>query len=330
VNIGVYLPTFSEETVSKRDGSVAANAKRAEALGFASLWTIDHLLPTSEVHATSWYDPLISLAHAGAVTTTIELGTGTLVAGMRNPITLAKQLSSLAALAGPRVTLGASSGWYAGEYEVLGYDMRERRRRTDECLEAVRRLLSDELVSSDGDYWRFQDVALVPRPAWHLPILVGGGSRLPAAGAGVDVPVMARSVLDRIVSFDGWLAPCAGTEAVTLHDLEVVQAAVRDRPQGADGFRYVHVQWTYIVDTDDREKALAIQLERFKPIAGAGRSNAHLEECYLLGSTGDIRNRISRIAQAGFDDLAISLAVNDPEQLERLAALTLSSHAPTA
>jgi len=320
MRVGIYLPTFAAPTVGAADRSVAANARRAESLGFASLWTIDHVLPVEKVHASSWYDPLSALIHAAAATTHIELGTATLVAGFRHPFALAKQLASLAAMAGPRITLGVSSGWYEHEYKLFGYEMKERRGRTDECLHALRQLLSEPKVSFEGRYWSFSEVTLVPRPEWHVPFLVGGGSRLPEAGADYDLPVMAESVLDRIARHDGWLAPCSGDEGLTLRDMEAVRAAVRLRREGGEaGFRYVQVQWTYVVDTDDREKALRVQLEHFRGVAGEGRTSAHLASCYLLGSIDEIRARIARIRAAGFHDIAISPAVNEPEQLELIA-----------
>lgn len=331
MNVGVYLPTFASQTVHGADRSVIESARRAEELGFSSLWTIDHVLPTEKVHASSWYEPLSALAHAAAVTERIELGTATLVAGLRHPVALAKQLATVATLAGPRVTLGASSGWFEGEYGVFGFDMKERRRRTDECLEAMRGLFSQERTSFEGKYWRFSDVALVPRPDWHMPFLIGGGSRLPDAGADYDLPTMAETVLRRIVRHDGWLAPCSGDDDLTRRDLETVRAAVRARPQGGRGFRYVQVQWTYVVDTDDREKALSLQLPRFDGVAGKGRSAEHLASCYLLGSFDEIQARIRRVRDLGFHDIAISPAVNEPQQLELIAAVSLeAARAPTS
>jgi alkanesulfonate monooxygenase SsuD/methylene tetrahydromethanopterin reductase-like flavin-dependent oxidoreductase (luciferase family) len=327
VRIGLWLPTFATGPVEGADRTVAEGARRAEELGFDSIWTIDHLLPTVGVHATSWYDPLIALAHAAATTERVELGTASLVAGIRHPIALAKQLASLAALAGPRVALGAGSGWYPPEYEALGYRIQERRGRTDECLQAIRGLLDNSSSAFEGRFWSFEETALVPRPTWHLPILVAGGSRLPEAGSDHDRPTMARSVLERIVAHDGWLAPCAGSEELTLRDLETVRTAVeRDRVTDSE-FRYAHVQWTYVIDTDDRERALAEQLGPFRELSGPERSPDQLAECYLMGSIADIRARIERMRAAGFDELIIGPANADPEQLELIAEVALQREA---
>jgi alkanesulfonate monooxygenase SsuD/methylene tetrahydromethanopterin reductase-like flavin-dependent oxidoreductase (luciferase family) len=323
MKIGLWLPTFARAGLPVADRSPIAAASRAEELGFDSLWTLDHLLPAERVHAASWYDPLVALAAAAAATESIELGTASLVVGFRHPFALAKQLASIAALAGPRVALGASSGWYADEYTLFGYEMRERGRRTDECLRAVRRLLDEPVVTFEGRYWSFAAASLVPRPSWHLPILVGGGSRLPEAGSEYDVPVMAEPVLARIVAHDGWLAPCAGTQSLTLADLATVRAAAV--AAGKRDFRYLHVQWIHVVDTADREEALAAQLPALRRIMGRDRSDEHLAECYLTGSRDDISARIGRLRDAGFDELVLGPVSADPAQLELIADVARSA-----
>jgi alkanesulfonate monooxygenase SsuD/methylene tetrahydromethanopterin reductase-like flavin-dependent oxidoreductase (luciferase family) len=323
MRIGLWLPTFAQPVVRVADNAPAAAAARAEALGFDSLWTLDHLLPATRVHATSWYDPLVSLAVAATATETIELGTASLVVGFRHPFTIAKQLATIAALAGPRVALGASSGWFEEEYRIFGFDMRERGRRTDECLRALRRLLDEPTTTFTGKYWQFEDVSLVPLPGWHVPILVGGGSRLPEAGSEHDRPFIAQSVLARIVEHDGWLAPCSGSERLTLADLSTVRGAVKSAAKTE--FRCLHVQWVHVVETDDREEALAVQLPALRQIMGAERSDQHLTECYLTGSIEEITSRIARLREAGFDDLILGPVSTDPDQLELLADLALQS-----
>ena len=264
MRVGLWLPTFAADTVTAADTGVVELARLAERCGLDGLWVIDHMLPTTrEVHSGSWYDPIVSLTAAAAVTESLELGTASLVAGPRHPVALAKQVASLAALAGPRVTIGVSSGWAPEEYECFGYRLTERGERTDEVAAVLRLLLETAPVDSPGPRYPFQAVRLVPRPRWRIPILIGGGSRTPESGSAADRPHMAASVLERIKRFDGWLAPCAGDESMTLADLALVNEAVGDRP-----FRRVHVQWTHIVDTDDTDRALAEQVPAFGRVMG--------------------------------------------------------------
>ena len=109
-------------------------ARRLEQAGFASLWVSDHVvMPTTVVSRypysgdgamtwvtdDPWYDALIVLAQAAAVTESVELGTAVLVLPQRNPVLLAKQVASLDRLAGGRVVLGVGAGWLAEEFDAL-------------------------------------------------------------------------------------------------------------------------------------------------------------------------------------------------------------------
>ena len=316
MRVGLWLPTFAPGTVVGADTKVVELARLAERCGLDGLWVIDHMLPTTgEVHSGSWYDPIVSLAAAAAVTERVELGTASLVAGPRHPVALAKQVASLAALAGPRVTMGVSSGWAPEEYECFGYRLAERGVRTDEVAAVLRQLLETAPVDSPGPRYPFENVRLVPRPRWRIPILVGGGSRVPESGSVADRAYLATSVLERIKRFDGWLAPCAGDEAMTLADLALVNEAVGNRE-----FRRVHVQWTHIVDTDDTDRALAEQIPAFGRVMG-DRSVENLRASYLTGSLADITDRVARIAAAGFDDIIIGPVESTAAQVELISEL---------
>jgi alkanesulfonate monooxygenase SsuD/methylene tetrahydromethanopterin reductase-like flavin-dependent oxidoreductase (luciferase family) len=285
-------------------------------------------LPGAHIHATSWHEPLITLAAAAGCTERIRLGTAVLVAGIRHPIWLAKQFASLANLTGPRVALGAASGWYSREYEVFGYSIKERRGRTDECLVAFRKLMTEDEVSFDGRYWSFKGVSVSPRPGWKVPIYIGGGTRLPEAGSEFDVSYMAESVLQRIATWDGWIAPCAGDEHSTYRDLESVNR-MRARQGPSTNFKAVHVQWTHIVDSHDRDIALSEQIPAFRATLGENHSVEHLRSTYLVGSLEDIRERLTRLQRAGFHEVVLGPVKRSRGQIELIAELASSIGAAT-
>src|SRR5437588_11109891 len=122
---------------------------RMEELGFDSIWVWDHILlgvdPPFPV-----IDSLTLLSAVAARTTRIELGTGVLVLPLRNPVVLAKELSSLDLTAGGRLLLGMASGWYKREFDAVGVPFNERGRIMDRNLEILRRLWTEEQV--DGEY----------------------------------------------------------------------------------------------------------------------------------------------------------------------------------
>jgi hypothetical protein len=125
-------------------------------------------------------------------------------------------------------------------------------------------------------------------------------------------------MLNRILEHDGWLAPCAGAHQLTLSDLDIVRSAVQEARIDAP-LHYVHVQWTHVIDTDDREKALAGQLGPFGAVADKSRATDDLASAYVMGSVQDIRDRVESIAAAGFDALIIGPVVADPAQFELIA-----------
>ena len=140
-------------------------AQAAEAAGFESIWTVDHVvvpagyrskypydpsgrLPSGE--GTVFPDPLIWLAYVAARTSTLRLGTGILIVPQRNPLVLAKELATLDSLSGGRMILGAGIGWLEEEFEALGVPFAGRGRRTEEAIAAMRALWSEEQASFDG------------------------------------------------------------------------------------------------------------------------------------------------------------------------------------
>jgi probable F420-dependent oxidoreductase len=175
-------------------------AQAAEAAGFESIWTVDHVVvpagyeskypydPSGKIPSgeeTVFPDPLIWLAFVAAGTSTLRLGTGILIVPQRNPLVLAKQLATLDCLSGGRMILGAGIGWLAEEFEALGVPFAGRGQRTDEAIGAMRALWSQEQASFDGTTVHFRNCCLRPQPpGGSIPIHVGGHSAAAARRAG--------------------------------------------------------------------------------------------------------------------------------------------------
>jgi probable F420-dependent oxidoreductase len=180
-------------------GALAA-ARAAEANGFESLWTVEHVVfpdgyrsaypysPTGKMPAapsTPIPDPLVWLAYVAGVTTTLRLATGILILPQRNPLVLAKEVATLDHLSGGRVVLGIGVGWLREEFDALGVPWEARGSRTDEYVEVMRRLWASDDVSFTGRFASFEHVSSNPKPAQgSVPIVVGGHSRAAAERAG--------------------------------------------------------------------------------------------------------------------------------------------------
>ncbi|MCU1458439.1 MAG: hypothetical protein JWL73_2531 [Actinomycetia bacterium] len=172
---GVHLPHTGHASGPE---SIARVAQHAEALGFDDLWVSDHIVvPVAQGYPKPYiYDPILSLTWAAASTSSIGLATTVLVVPQYQPLQLANTLASLDALSGGRLTVGAGVGWSRKEYEALGQGFENRGRRMDEVLSLLRACWRDDPVTFEGEFYRFDAMRLLPKPAHDIPIWVGGTS----------------------------------------------------------------------------------------------------------------------------------------------------------
>lgn len=181
------------------DGAVAI-AQHAEAAGFESIWTVEHVVIPGEYQSRYPYnqsgrmpggedapvpDPLIWLAFVAARTERVRLATGILILPQRSALITAKAVATLDVLSRGRVTLGVGIGWLREEFEALGVPFEGRGRRTEDYVAAMRALWSQERPSHHGEHVRFADARMWPKPAQGtVPIVIGGHTVSAARRAG--------------------------------------------------------------------------------------------------------------------------------------------------
>lgn len=176
-------------------------ARSAEACGFESLWTVEHVVVPAGYESPYPYaasgkmpgpedaaipDPLVWLAYVAAATERIRLATGILILPQRHPGYLAKEIATLDQLSGGRVTLGVGIGWLREEFEALGIPFEERGARTDEICAALRTLWKPGGAQPfEGRFHRWAPLHSNPKPVQPggPPIVVGGHSKAAARRA---------------------------------------------------------------------------------------------------------------------------------------------------
>lgn len=141
------------------------------------------------------YDQLIAIAMMGAVTTTMNFGTGICLVVQRDPITTAKEVATIDRLTGGRFIFGVGAGapWNAGELENHGVDVKTRNALMLERIDAMKQIWQNEQAEYHGKHVDFDPIFQWPKPITqpHPPILMGG---------------MGPTVLDRTLSHaDGWM-----------------------------------------------------------------------------------------------------------------------------
>jgi probable F420-dependent oxidoreductase len=160
-------------------------ARHAEAAGFESVWTGEHLVLPNPMPkelpfppTLPFLDTIVALTLVAASTTTLRIASGILELPLHHPVTLAKQLASIDQVSDGRLIVGIGAGYLEAEFAAMGVGLAERGGRMDEHLDAMRALWSMPAPEYHGRFVDFAGIDAHPRPLHHAgpPIVVGGVS----------------------------------------------------------------------------------------------------------------------------------------------------------
>jgi len=318
----VFLPSYLIPGQEREHaGQIRRFAARAEELGFDSLFITDHLLAAHRFYRVSWAEPLITLAHAAAVTERVQLGTSILVLPTRHPVVLAKEIATLQHLSGGRFVYGVGTGWYDKEFEATGGKRSQRGSRTDEVLEASICLLSGRERSYSGRYYEFGEITIEPMAAVP-PVWVAGGRQY-AHEASPEGPQarMDPKVLRRICAWDGWIArPTSPPELIAL-DLRDIDAelARRGTSRAAKGFVVAHENFVWLSESARHDEAVAEQQQRMLQVVSGERPWPYIEAVYLTGTIDEVQRKIQARIDIGVEHLMLHTMSAELGQLELFA-----------
>ena len=189
MEVGVIIPNAGPKASSD---NIVRVARLAEELGYHSVWVTDHVTLPLKVDSwypyrshgrwdyppdTSWLDPLLALQWAAAAAPTLKIGTSILVVPLRNPLLLAKQISTLDFLTGGRVILGAGAGWMEEEFNIIGQSYSNRGKRLLEMVRLMRQCWSGDVVDFHGEFYDVSGFQMYPLPLKrNIPVIWGGHS----------------------------------------------------------------------------------------------------------------------------------------------------------
>lgn len=259
---------------SPRDlGALVRTAVEAERAGFDAVMVSEHValgqgsdadgvpanpreyaLPRNQDPSSPWPDPLTLLAAISSVTTTLRLVASSIIAPLRHPILLAKQLATLDVLSEGRLVVQPTVSWHRAEYEALGVPFERRGELLDEHLEAWSVLWHDSPASYEGRHYRFSDVWLEPKP------FRDGGPALWFGGQRVHEPL-----LRRLVRYGSGFNPLGRPSE---GDLERVRSAMAEAGRDlaelemVGGTRGRFPDATSVADLQDALDQIPAQLER--------------------------------------------------------------------
>jgi probable F420-dependent oxidoreductase len=215
-------------------------ARRAEELGYASLWTFQRVLypvaGTLGAAHRSVLDPVVPLAHVAACTDRIRLGTATVCAPFTAPALLAKTLTSLDVLSGGRLDAGLGLGWMPQEYAAAGVPYERRGERMDEYLRCLAALWTEDPVEFAGEFYTVPRSHVGPPPVQrpHPPVLLGGAAAPALRRAGRLAQGWICSSEQDLTDLGASIATVRAGARQAGRDPEAVRIVVRGRVELAD------------------------------------------------------------------------------------------------
>ena len=310
MRFGLALPHYD---FSYPDGApllwerLAASARRAEDLGFDSVWISDHFFLSlgryggpDEPYGSA--EPLTTLAGLAEVTERVRIGTLVLGSGFRHPALLAKAAVTIDLLSGGRLDLGLGAGWYEDEYRAFGYrfgTLGERFEILEETMEVLGLLFGEkEPVTWEGRHFRLEEAYCRPRPVQdpRPPLVVGGKGG----------PRLLRLVARR---GDGWNTVWAWTPDAYAERARALDEACRR--EGRDPATVGRSLGLYtLVGEDERDLVARYRaLQRWTP--GGGLDGELLEDWgrdKLVGTPDAMVERLASFAALGVGEFIVSAA----------------------
>ncbi len=238
-HLGLLAWPQSTEWPAYRDLLVAADAS-----GWDSIWTWDHLLSITGPADQSIFEGWTSLAAIAALTARVRLGLMVGANTFRNPGLTAKLATTLDHISNGRAVLGLGGAWFEREHEAFGLEfggsVGQRLDWLDESVGLLRRLLDGETVTQDGPHYHFVDALCRPRPIQaRLPILIGGSGptkTLRTVARYADMWNM-TGPLEKAATSVGILREHCAEIGRDLAEIEMgfnIQVVIRDQPAEAE------------------------------------------------------------------------------------------------
>jgi probable F420-dependent oxidoreductase len=302
---GLALENFTSAQKTPQIEEMLATARRAEQLGFTSLWAWDHFFLGSR-QPFPQLEALSTLAVLATHTKTIELGTGVLVLPIRDPALLAKTAATIQAISHGRLRLGVAAGWYEREFDATGTPFKTRGRIFERNLEICMNLWTQDEVTGTWDDLSFRRVKMLPLPQPRPQVLIGGY---------VD------RVLKRVATLgDGWLTYFYTPEAFSA-SWSKIQRFAEEAGRDPAGLRSVN-QLPICIGSS-KEQAQALTGPWLASYFDTPEWSSATPDSAICGTPEDCAEQIAAHLDAGVGEICLIPHEYDSEQMERCAAEVL-------
>src|SRR5271170_6430535 len=294
---GIAIPqSFANPSIDA--GLIRQFLPRAEALGYEGLWVQEQIIGDSPI-----LEPVTLLTYAAALTSKPHLGTSVLLTVIRNPVQLAKSLASLDQLSRGRLIVGVGIGGAHVPEAVFGVSSERRGRRFIEGLEVMKELWTQSKATINGEFWRFENVAMEPKPAQkpHPPLWFGAR----------DAVALKRAV--RLGN--GWMGAGSSSSADFVKQAELLRGFLDEAKR--DPKEFTLSKRVYIAIDDDRARAE----QRLRDWFGMRYKNADMaSRVSVWGNRAECIDKLGEIIAAGAQHLLLNPVFDEMEHLELLAS----------
>jgi probable F420-dependent oxidoreductase len=274
---------------------------RTEKLGYESVWVQEQIISDSPI-----LEPVTLLTYAAALTSKVRLGSAVLLTVVRNPVQLAKSLASLDQLSQGRLTVGVGIGGPHVPEKVFGVSSERRSRQFVEGLQVMKALWTQPRASFSGEFWRFENIPMEPKPLQkpHPPLWFG--AREPVA-------------LKRAVRHgDGWIGAGSSSSADFVKQVGEIRRFLNDAKR--DPATFAISKRVYLAVDDDHDRAQ----RRLREWFGLRYKNADMAtRVSIWGSVADCVDKLRELVDAGAKHLLLNPVFDEMEHLELLAAEVL-------
>jgi probable F420-dependent oxidoreductase len=270
--------------------------RKAETLEYDSLWTQEQIVGDYPI-----LEPVSLLNYVAALTSRLRLGVSVLLTVLRNPVQLAKSLSSLDQMSQGRLIVGVGIGGHVPE-AIFGLSSEHRPRRFLEGLQVMRALWTQPRATVTGTFWRFENLPMEPKPIQkpHPPIWFG--AREPVA-------------LKRAVRHgDGWMGAGVSSSADFIQQLDLVKRFLDEARR--DPATFPISKRVYLAVDNDRDRAE----RRLREWFGLRYKNADwASRVSIWGSRAECIDKLGELVRAGAQHLMLNPVFDDMEYLELLS-----------
>lgn len=290
---------------------------RSEEIGFDSVHVGEQIIAKVPPYTSTVYDQQISLASWAERTDEIELGSLITVVPYYHPVHLAKTFGTLDVASEGRIILGAGNGYRQPEFEVFGVPMNQRGRRTEETVEIMKRLWTEDHVDYTGEIFQLENVSIEPKSTRDPHPPVWFGATLEEFTSGV---IRLHERIGRLG--DGWVPmPYSNVQKERLDPADlgnawgIISESATEHDRDPDDIEIVYSHWTYIMDDERTEQERCAELLD----NWFDGSFEEAKETYLIGTPDEIAETMATMTSElpRVDRVIFTPFTFDPVQQDR-------------